>query len=320
MKISSVHIVPYLNYAVMRGIPRQKLLDDLRGVDLDDDSATITKSDFENTLVFISSVLKEDKLGLYVGRNLDFNTLGVIYRISLKARTIEEGLYYCHSYLRKTFPYLEINNVVRGTKRHVQLSVRAFSKQNSRVILETTMMVMQRELQLMWDKALTIRCYSPFYDDQYPQDWGAGVDFSLSFDNKVHKRIKDYSGSKLDLLIPAYLKFLEKLQGRKSLTSRTKIAALSLASPALPGVQEVAGQFNCNVRTFQRMLAVEKMNYRNLLDEVKCELSRLLLKHDTFTVSDVSAMLGYSEPAAFVRAFNKWEGTSPLKFRRQTFN
>lgn len=318
MKISCAHIMPYLNYAMMRGVPRQKLLDNLRGVDLNDDSTTIVKRDFQNTLVFISSILKEAKLGLHVGKNLDFHMLGVIHKISLKARTIDEGLYYCQSYLRTTFPYLEIHNVIRETKRHVHLSVRSFSKQNSRIILETTMMVMQRELQLMWDKKLTIRCCSPFYDDQYPQNWCIGTDFSLSFDNKVHKRIKDYSESKLDLLIPAYLKFLEKLQGKKSMTNRVKIAALSLASPALPSAQEVARQFNCNVRTFQRMLASEKVNYRNLLDELKCELSMLLLKHDTFTVSDVSAMLGYSEAAAFVRTFNKWHGISPFKYRRQT--
>jgi AraC-like DNA-binding protein len=317
MKISSAHIVPYLNFAMMRGIPRKKLLDNLNSVDLNDQSTTITKKEFQHTLSFISSVLKEDNLGLHVGRNLDLHLLGVIYQISLKARTIDEGLYYCQSYLRMTFPYLEIHNVIRDATRHVHLSVRSFSKQNSRIILETTMMVMQRELHLMWDKALTVRCHSPFYDNKYPKNWCIGIDFFISFDNKINKPIKDYSESKLDLLIPAYLTLLEKVRGGKSWTSRSKIAALSLASPALPSVEEVASQFNCNVRTFQRMLAAEKMSYRNLLEELKCELSTLLLKHDRFTVSDVSAILGYSEPAAFVRAFNRWQGTSPFKYRKQ---
>ncbi|WP_276371911.1 hypothetical protein [Chryseolinea sp. H1M3-3] len=78
--------------------------------------------------------------------------------------------------------------------------------------------------------------------------------FSLSFDNKATMPITDYSESKLDVLIPAYLAFLEKLRGRKSHTSRAKIAALSMASPALPSIQEVAGQLTTTFEPFSGCL------------------------------------------------------------------
>jgi AraC-like DNA-binding protein len=278
------------------------------------------KLQFSNLLNLICSEVKDDKLGLHVGKSLNFLALGVIHQISLKSKTIEEGLYYCHSFLQNTFPYIIIKNNIIGTKRKVELSIKGFSKQHSRVILETVVMVMQRELQLMWNKRVKVESTSPFCDDQYPDTWREGKTYAIFFINKIDSKLPDYSSMKLDLLLPAYLRFLEKLKGKKSFVSRVKVMTLSLASPSLPKASEVASQFNCSIRVFQRMLAKEQTTYRLLQDELKSELSVLLLKLDAFSVGDVAELLGYSESAAFVRTFNKWYNVSPAKYRRLNSN
>jgi AraC-like DNA-binding protein len=315
MKILSVHIVPFINYAVARGVSRERLLLQLEGITIDGDTK-ISKQQFSNVLDLICFEIKDDKLGLHVGKSLDFVTLGVIHQISLKSKTIEEGLYYCHSFLQSTFPYIMVKNTVVDAKRKVELSIKGFSKHHSKVILETIMMVMQRELQLMWNKKLKIESSSPFWDDQYPDTWSQGKSYAIFFPNKIENKLPDYSSMKLDLLLPAYLKFLEKLKGKQSFASRVKLMTLSLASPYLPNAPDVASQFNCSLRVFQRMLAQEQTSYRQLQDELKSELSLLLLKHEAFSVGDVATLLGYSEPAAFVRTFNKWYGVSPAKYRK----
>lgn len=181
------------------------------------------------------------------------------------------------------------------------------------------MMVMQRELQLMWNRRLKIECTSPYWDLHYPSNWRLGGIYSLQFLNKIDGEIRDYSTLKLDLLLPAYLKYLQNLDSKKSFVSRVKVATLSLATPSLPRATDVAAQFNCNVRGLQRILARHGTTYRELLNELKSELSLLLLRHEAFSVADIASFLGYSESAAFVRTFIKWHRIPPAKYRRLKF-
>ncbi|MDR7128130.1 AraC-like DNA-binding protein [Algoriphagus sp. 4150] len=99
-----------------------------------------------------------------------------------------------------------------------------------------------------------------------------------------------------------------------------KIAALHLAQPALPGLQEIAEVFHLTPRTMQRMLAKEQLTFRKLSDELKKQLGVILLRHDGYTITDIAYLLGYAEPASFVHAFKKWHGCSPTGIRAEVLN
>ena len=98
---------------------------------------------------FIDDYLKDDLLGLRVGRHLNMHILGVIYEISLKATTIEEGLHYCHNYLETTFPQFEIKNIHGRDRIRMQIDLHNFPERICRIVLEATLTVMGRELTAM---------------------------------------------------------------------------------------------------------------------------------------------------------------------------
>lgn len=82
-----------------------------------------------------------------------------------------------------------------------------------------------------------------------------------------------------------------------------------------PDMSEVSRKLALSARTLQRRLSQEATGFAELLDDVRRERALLLLDDSSLTVSQVSFLLGYSEPAAFFRAFRRWTGATPQDFR-----
>jgi AraC-like DNA-binding protein len=47
-------------------------------------------------------------------------------------------------------------------------------------------------------------------------------------------------------------------------------------------------------------------------------MARHLLQHERWSVERVADALGYSESAAFSRAFSRWMGVSPLSYKNDS--
>ena len=187
----------------------------------------------------------------------------------------------------------------------------------NRIILEYALTVMSRELSMMTAEQAQIRLYSPFYGTTYPKPWSQGLDFSLDFTPTILKAaLQDRSRLQLDILIPEYLKLLEGLKDVQSFSNKVKIASLNMARPELPDLETIADAFHLTPRTLQRRLGEENATFRQIIDDLKRQISALLIRHNRFSVSDISYVLGYSEPAAFIHSFKKWYGDSPKRVRK----
>ena len=80
---------------------------------------------------------------------------------------------------------------------------------------------------------------------------------------------------------------------------------------------EIAKQLGMSERSLTRALAAEDTSYAGLLALVQQERAENFLRNRTLAVTEISDRLGYSEPAAFTRAFSNWTGSSPLKWRKE---
>ncbi|OZG73930.1 AraC family transcriptional regulator [Hahella sp. CCB-MM4] len=77
----------------------------------------------------------------------------------------------------------------------------------------------------------------------------------------------------------------------------------------------VAESMNITSRTLQRRLNEHGYTYQQLLDEVRLESARQLLKHSQMAITDIAYQLGFAEPRSFHRWFKSCEGTTPGEFR-----
>ena len=148
MKISASHLWGYIEYARIKGIDYSAILDGsgISGKDLETPGVKMKAEAFYRAVRCIGEELGDDMLGLRVGQHLNLNTLGVIYRISLKAKNLMECLHYCHDYLRNTFPSLSIKHSKSGNGHTFRINVADADEKVQRYVCETTLTVMSREI------------------------------------------------------------------------------------------------------------------------------------------------------------------------------
>lgn len=87
--------------------------------------------------------------------------------------------------------------------------------------------------------------------------------------------------------------------------------------PRGPTIVDVAADMSLNVRTLQRRLAASGVPFRTLLDECRREHALRDVQSGRLSISDISTRLGYSDPSHFVRAFRRWTGAAPTRYREE---
>lgn len=166
---------------------------------------------------------------------------------------------------------------------------------------------------------VTIRLGTPFYQRHYPEGWHKDAAYTLSFKPGILKAtLRDRNQLQLDMLIPKYLKLIEQLKPGNSFTNKVKVTMLSMSHPQLPDIQSISNTLYLTPRTLQRRLGEENITFRRLSEDLKKQVCMYMLKHDCYTVSAISHVLGYAEPAAFNHAFKKWFGHSPVRSRARS--
>src|SRR6478752_4538692 len=82
-----------------------------------------------------------------------------------------------------------------------------------------------------------------------------------------------------------------------------------------PSVEKVAQELALSPRTLQRTLGEAGVSYQQLLDEVRHDTARRLLRAHELDITEVAFLLGFEELNSFSRAFRAWEGVTPHRFR-----
>jgi AraC-like DNA-binding protein len=78
---------------------------------------------------------------------------------------------------------------------------------------------------------------------------------------------------------------------------------------------DVARELNMSSKTLERRLADRDTTFTELTDEIRNGLAKRYLTDTDLRLEQIAYLTGYSEPAALVRAFKRWTGTTPMKFR-----
>ena len=124
-------------------------------------------------------------------------------------------------------------------------------------------------------------------------------------DGVLHQVLKAQADEMLSRVAP---------DGRAASQVRRALAArIPTGAPTLTAIARGLGS---SPRSLQRRLSVEGTSYQEILDEIRRESAEAYLRGSSMSCSEVGYLLGFSEPAAFTRAFKRWRGLTPLEFRR----
>ena len=102
----------------------------------------------------------------------------------------------------------------------------------------------------------------------------------------------------------------------KVLTAQVKRTLHKALREGASEVDDVAKRLGLSGRSLQRRLKDEGTSFQELREETRRDLARHYLDLD-LAISEISFLLGFSEPSAFFRAFKRWTGLTPLESRAQ---
>lgn len=81
-------------------------------------------------------------------------------------------------------------------------------------------------------------------------------------------------------------------------------------------IESTAQAFDMSVRSLQRGLSREGIDFRTLTNAIRIRRAKELLEGTNASLTEISTALGYSTPASFTRTFRKATEVVPKEFRR----
>ncbi|AQY65662.1 AraC family transcriptional regulator [Pseudomonas veronii] len=98
-------------------------------------------------------------------------------------------------------------------------------------------------------------------------------------------------------------------------TRRVQMVLIEHAASLLTG-KEVARLLGVSERTLHRRLVDEGQSFRLLNDQVKMRIAKRLLSESKMDLQHTAESIGYADAASFCRAFQRWTGKTPGRWKR----
>lgn len=126
-----------------------------------------------------------------------------------------------------------------------------------------------------------------------------------SADEKLHALIRKHA----DALVA-------ELPRAQSFTQRVRELLLKELEGGNPSAVRIASALHMSGRTLTRRLEDEGTTFKDLLDDLRKSLSLRYVGSTDLGLSEIAFLLGFSQSAAFHRAFKRWTAQTPLEYRR----
>lgn len=112
---------------------------------------------------------------------------------------------------------------------------------------------------------------------------------------------------------------LKRMGPKEGLVAKVRRILLSSPGSFLP-VDEVASHLATSTRTLSRGLQDVGTSYQKILDEVRKEMAIEYLRNSNLPIEEIAALIGYSDPSNFRKAFRRWTGHAPSYYREERSN
>ena len=118
----------------------------------------------------------------------------------------------------------------------------------------------------------------------------------------------------LDRLLRIQINSLEASQGDALPDQVRRVLQTGLLT-GHAGADQVASLFSVHRRTLARRLDAFGTSFKDLVDDSRFELARRMLTMTSMRVGQIAEALDYADASAFTRAFRRWSGTTPARWR-----
>jgi len=111
---------------------------------------------------------------------------------------------------------------------------------------------------------------------------------------------------------------LKSLQSSKSARGRAQTLLMPTLHTGDPSMDSIASKMGLNRQALLGLLKAEGTTFEKVVDELRHQMALEYLNGKKVSVKETAYLVGFSEPAAFSRAFKRWTGRSPGEYTGRT--
>jgi AraC-like DNA-binding protein len=313
-----------VSHLAQRGIARGAIAEavGLQVDALDDPDGRFPFRQYEQLWRYAIERTDDPALGLTLGADPRAAEMGIVSHVVVNCETMREGL---EEYARL---HCVINDSVTvcltEDDEQAQLGfVHASDHYCVPDVERTFLLALQRARAWLGrplvPTAVHFEHRAPAYEPLYRRHFGCPVHFNAGDCRFVFPR--EYLGFRPERVDPclrrAARSYAEHLLRETPGTLAGRIRALLYRElPHLePSLETIAERLDMSRQTLYRRLKGEGAFFQKLVDGVRFDKARVLLRQSALSATDIALQLGFSELSAFSRAFKRWSGMSPRAFR-----
>jgi len=328
----------FLEFAVSRGANRQTLIErsQIRPDDLENQDNRIPLPSYLALLEAGIELCNEPALSLLFGEAVRLPDISIVGLIGQSFGNAEDGRRQMNRYFR-----LAVDADDGGTADSVEL-VRdhgdVWIGATSALYVDHPLLTeaafarsvcgaraMQASMpgfaHLRFPKAMRFTHKEPSYRAEYDRIFAVPLFFETnmnalcvdeSFLNLKLPRTNPYLSEVLSARAEA---LLQDLDSSKSVSSRVESLLIPVLHTGEANVDMIAEKLALSRQTLFRRLKAEGVTFKTVLDELRHRMALHYLNGKHVSVNETAYLVGFSEPAAFSRAFKRWTGSSPRTVR-----
>lgn len=108
---------------------------------------------------------------------------------------------------------------------------------------------------------------------------------------------------------------LQELESSKTLRGRVEALIMPILHTGDVTVETIAAKLGTSRQTIYRNLKSEDATFEQILDDLRHRMALDYIAAKKVSVNETAYLVGFSDPAAFSRAFKRWTGKSPRDWR-----
>lgn len=324
----------FLDFAVSKGADRDALIrrSHIRQDDLSEQDNRIPLANYIALLKAGVELCNEPALALLFGEAVSLPDISIVGLIGAGVENAEMGRQQVSRYVRLMLD--EDNGETTDPFEFVRERDKIWLKFTSSIYVENPLITESAfargvcgmramlgsfgiPIDPLTPKAIHFTHREPSYRAEYDRIFGVPLVFgshtnAFLMDENFHSLNLPQTNPYLSRILSAHAEtLLEKLENSKTTRGKVESLLLPILSSGEANMDMIARKLGLSRQTLFRKLKAEGVTFEKVLDELRHKLAIHYLNEKKISINETAYLLGFSEPAAFSRAFKRWTGYSP---------
>ena len=275
-----------------------------------------------------AELTRDDAFGLRLGQESDHTKYDLLGYVVANSQTYEDALRHLARYVQVWTNAVQFSLTTHRTEARLAYLYGAGAvapaarRQESEHMLSTMLHIGRRITGVRWKPtAVCFEHRKPISVAAHQRIFRAPVRFNCARTELIFEaRLLALRVPEADPALAALLqRNAETLLGT-SFADNTVADAVrrTITETSGPGelkLSAIARKLGTGARTLQRRLHEEGSSFHELVHETRSTLAQSYLRNDELAICEIAYLLGFSQPSAFHRAFQRWTGMTPRTFR-----